>query len=111
MKFADAIDSFVRDMWAEGGFRSERSERSYRSVLYRHLEDVDNRDPAYVGVADIKRTLGRWRNANTRRTGRAVLMSFYRWTVQTGIRPTNPVEQTKRVKKQPTDVYRLTRDE
>ena len=110
MKFADAIDAYVRDMWVDGAFRSERSERSYRSVLCRHLEDVGNRDPAYIGVEDVKRTLGRWRNTNTKRTA-GPLMSFYRWTVQAGIRRDNPVERTKRLKKQPTDIYRLTRAE
>ncbi len=45
MRFDVAIDEYVRDMWSQGRFTSEATERNYRLVLYAHAEDVDNRDP------------------------------------------------------------------
>jgi len=91
--------------------RSDATERSYRSILDRHNEDLSNRDPSYVGREDVKRTLRRWPNPNTQRVGRAVLVSFYDWAMEEGMRKDNPARQTRRPKKQPTTVYRLTRDE
>ena len=43
--------------------------------------------------------------------GRAILVSFYDWAMEEGVRKDNPARQTRRPKKQPTAVYRLTRDE
>ena len=47
------------------------SERSYRGALYHHCDDLDNRDPAYIGREDVKRTLRRWPHPNTQRKNRA----------------------------------------
>jgi site-specific recombinase XerD len=111
MKFGEAIDAYVFDMRAAGRINSDRTERSYRSILQQHLDDVDNRDPRTIGREDVKRSLRRWPNANTQRTNRSILVSFYRWTVEEGMRPYNPAEQTRRPKKQQTSVYRLTLEE
>jgi len=111
MKFDTAIDAFLTDYRYAGRINSAATERSYRSILNMHSQDVDNRDPSKTGREDVKRTLRRWPNPNTQRTCRSILVSFYRWTVEEGIRPNNPAEQTRRPKKQPTDVYRLTLSE
>src|SRR4051794_6281649 len=108
MRFAAAIDLYVRDMRSQGRMRSDSTERSYRSILDRHAEDISNRDPSYVGREDVKRTLRRWSNPNTQRVGRAILVSFYDWAMEEGLRKDNPARQTRRPKKQPTTVYRLT---
>lgn len=108
MKFSDALDEFIRDYRAAGRINSPATERSYRSILGRHMDDISNRDPRTVGREDIKTTLARWPKPNTQRVGRSVLMSFYTWAVEEGHRPNNPVAQTRRPKKQPTTVYRMT---
>ena len=69
------------------------------------------RDPAYVGREDVKRTLRRWPHANTQGTSRAKLVSFYRWTMEEGIRKDNPAEQTRRPRRRPSPRRRLTEDE
>lgn len=108
MKFTDAIETYIRDMRLSGRINSLATERTYRSTLEKHAEDIDNRDPKLVGREDVKATLARWPVPNTQRVRRATLVSFYRWAVEEGIRPNNPAEQTRRPKKQATSVYRLT---
>lgn len=111
MKFSRAIDMWIDDMWSSGRITSPRTERTYRSTLVAHADDVGNRDPRTVGRDDVKKTLARWPKPNTQRTRRAALVSFYKWTVEEGIRPYNPAAQTRTPRKQPTSVYRLTIDE
>lgn len=113
MKFSEAIDAYVADMRAEGRMTSDPTERSYRSCLDAHADDVDNRDPRYTNRQDVKKTLGRWPNPNTRRTRRAVLVSFYDWAMQElePPRKDNPARQTRPPRATKTTVYRLTRDE
>jgi len=111
MKFNDAIDDYIRDMRSAGRIRSDRTVDLYRSVLWAHSEDVGNRDPRKTGREDCKRTLHRWPNPNTQRARRSILVSFYRWAVEEGMRKDNPAEQTRRPRAQQTDVYRLTREE
>ena len=111
MKFAVAIDLYVQDMRSQGRMRSDATERSYRSILNRHNEDLTNRDPSYVGREDVKRTLRRWAHPNTQRNARSILVSFYDWAMEEGIRKDNPARQTRRPKRRPTSVYRLTREE
>lgn len=111
MRMTDAIQSYLADMRSEGRLTSDSSERAYYDVLRCHSDDVNNRDPRTTNRDDVKRTLARWANPNTQANRRAILVSFYRWTVQEGLRPYNPAEQTRPPKKQPTEVYRLTADE
>jgi len=109
--FRQAIDAYIRDQQTSGRINSPATKKRYLHTLWLHAEDVDNRSPHVTNRDDVKGTLRRWPHANTQRTSRAVLVSFYRWAVEEGIRPNNPAEQTRRPKKRPTQVYRLTRDE
>jgi integrase len=111
MKFSVAIDLYIADQRRDGRINSPRSEVSYRQVLNLHADDVSNRDPRTTGRNDCKRTLARWPNPNTLRGRRAVLVSFYRWCMEEGIRKDNPAEQTRRPKKRPHRIYRLNADE
>lgn len=111
MKFTDAIEAFIRDKRSEGRINSDRTEAGYRLTLESHAKDVGNRDPRTVGREDVKRTLLRWPHPNTQAYNRAVLVSFYRWTVQEGMRPFNPAEQTRPPRRRKPSVYRLTRAE
>jgi integrase len=111
VRFVDAIDRYIADMRAQGRINSTSSERGYRATLMAHAEDVANRDPGYVGREDVKRTLRRWVHPNTQSTNRSKLVSFYRWAMEEGLRNDNPVEQTRRPRRRPTDGYRLTESE
>lgn len=111
MKFTTAIDEFLRDKRSEGRINSDRTEAGYRLTLEAHARDVGNRDPSTIGREDVKRTLRRWEHPNTQAYNRAVLVSFYRWAVQEGMRPYNPAEQTRAPRRRKPSVYRLTRAE
>jgi integrase len=111
VKLSAAIDVYIADASSSGRINSPSSERSYRSVLARHAEDVGNRDPHTIGREDVKRTLRRWPNPNTQRVGRSILISFYDYCIEEGWIKYNPARQTRRPKKQPTSVYRLTKAE
>jgi integrase len=82
-----------------------RLERAYRDTLSCHAEDVRNRDPAYTNRDDVKRTLTRWQHPNTRSKNRAILVSFYDWMVEEGMRPTNSARQTKRPRRRKATRY------
>jgi site-specific recombinase XerD len=111
VRFSRAIDVYLDDQRAEGRINSPRTERAYRDTLMLHADDVDNRDPAYTNRDDVKRTLARWQHPNTRSKNRAILVSFYDWTVEEGHRHTNPARQTKRPRRRAPVRYRLTQDE
>jgi integrase len=111
MRFNEAIDEFFRDKRAAGQINSARTEVSYRSRLEALSTDVGNRDPRTIGRNDIKKTLRRWEHPNTQRHARTVFVSFFDWAMEEGIRDTNPARQTRRPKKRPTSVYRMTRGE
>ena len=111
MKLTSAIDEYINDLSSQGRMASSRTDKTYRSILTRHAEDVGNRDPRTVGREDIKRTLKRWSHPNSQRTARAILVSFYDWMVEEGKRPYNPARQTRRPRNKPVSVYRLTQDE
>lgn len=111
MRFDEATDEFFRDKRAAGQINSPRTEVSYRSRLDALGEDVGNRDPRTIGRDDVKRTLRRWDHPNTQRHARTVFVSFFDWCMEEGIRKDNPARQTRRPKKRPVSVYRLTRGE
>ena len=111
MKFAVAIDEYIADMQSEGRHNSPATERDYRGVLYAHLEDVSNRDPRKTGREDIKRTLMRWPHPSSQSKNRSILVAFYDWMVEEGLRETNPARQTRRPKRRPSQRYRMSIDE
>jgi integrase/recombinase XerD len=111
MRFADAIEAYVEDMQAQGRMNSAKTERSYRDVLYLHAEDCQLRDPRQTTREDCKRTLARWKHATTQANRRSVLVSFYDWLLEEGHRKDNPARQTRRPRKRPAAVYRMTEDE
>ena len=111
MRMSAAIDAYVGDMRSDGRLGSDTSERAYRDTLKWHAEDVQNRDPRYTNRDDVKTTLARWQNPNTRANRRSILVSFYGWLLEEGMRKDNPAEQTRRPKRTKTSVYRLTVDE
>ena len=99
MRFTTAIDRFCEDMKSQGRMNSPATERDYRYCLVRHGEDVDNRDPRYTNRDDVKRTLRRWSHPNSQSKYRSVLVSFYDWLMEEGLRPHNPARQTRRPKR------------
>lgn len=111
MKLTTAIDEFIADKRSEGRINSDRTEAGYRRTLEAHATDVGNRDPSKIGREDVKRTLRRWPHPNTQANARAILVSFYRWTLQEGIRKDNPAEQTRPPRRRKPAIYRLTRAE
>jgi integrase/recombinase XerC len=111
VKFARAIDEYLREAHSDGRLNSPATLRSYGSVLMMLAEDIGNRDPRTVGPEDIKRTLRRWPNPNTRRTCRSIIIAFFDFAVEEGWVKYNPARQTRRPKKQPTQPYRLNRAE
>jgi site-specific recombinase XerD len=111
VRFNDAIDIYVSDMFAQGRFSSLATEVGYRAALHRHADDVSNRDPRYVNRDDVKRTLRHWTHPNSQRKNRAVLVSFYDYLVEEGIRKDNPARQTRRPRPKQPQVYRLTKQE
>jgi site-specific recombinase XerD len=111
MRFYEAIDRYIEDMRTQGRLNSASSERGYRATLVAHAEDIGNRDPAYVGREDVKRTLRRWPHPNTQGTNRSKLVSFYGWTMEEGLRKDNPAQQTRRPRRRPGARPRLTEAE
>jgi integrase len=78
-----------------------------------HAVDVEERDPRSTFREDVKRTLERWPNPNTRRKNRSILVSFYDWAMQEldPPRDNNPARQTRPPKARKPHVYRMTRAE
>lgn len=111
MKFAVAIDVYLSDMRLQGRINSPATERDYRGTLVAHLEDVANRDPRKTGREDVKATLARWPHPNSQSKNRSILVSFYDWMVEEGMREINPARQTRRAKRRPSQRYRLSKDE
>lgn len=111
MRFTDALDLYLVDMQSAGRINSPRTVVSYRAALLLLAEDVHNSDPRYIGRDQVKATLRRFPNPNTQRLRRAIYVSFFDWMVEEGMRAHNPARQTRRPKRRPSQVYRLTFDE
>lgn len=109
MRFTAAIDLFVTDRTSQGRINSPATERDYRATLLVHAEDVDNRDPRKTGRDDVKATLRRWPHPNSQRKHRPVLVAFYDWMGEEGLRDTNPARQTPRPEEAQADGLSLTR--
>jgi integrase len=111
MKFDRAVDEFITDWKNAGRINSPHTVAAYRYALQCLGEDCGNRDPRTIGRTDIKRTLARWPAANTQRARRAALAAFFDFQMEEGYRKDNPARQTRRPKKAPINVYRLTLSE
>lgn len=111
MKFTAAIDEFIGLRRAEGYINSDHTETAYRSILLLHGQDVGNRDPSKTGRTDVQTTLARWPHPNTRAQRRAILVSFYDWAMEEGVRETNPARMTRKPKQRKPTVYRMNRAE
>src|SRR4051794_19830885 len=105
MRFDVAIDEFIRDWQAAGRMTSASTERNYRGALEAHADDVGNRDPRFTGREDVKRTLRRWSHPNSQRNRRSILISFYDWVVEEGLRDHIPTRQTRRPRKWPSTTH------
>jgi integrase len=111
VKFRDAIDRYIADQRSQGRINSDATEVGYRACLNRHADVVGNRDPRYTSRDDVKRTLAHWTHPNTYRINRSILKSFYTWCEEEGLRKDNPARQTRRPKRRPVSIYRLTGEE
>jgi site-specific recombinase XerD len=98
-------------MRAYGRFTSDRSAVEYRRTLRRLAEDAEDRDPRVATREDVKRTLRRWSHPNTQRRMRSMLVSFYDWMVEEGLRADNPARQIRSPRGREPRVHRLTLDE
>lgn len=111
MTLGEAIELYLADMRAYGRLTSERSVTEYRRTLRRHAEDADSDDPLSTTREDVKRTLRSWTHPNTQRRMRSMLISFYDWLVEDGLRPDNPARQTRAPRGREPHVQRLTLEE
>jgi site-specific recombinase XerD len=109
--FRPAIESYLADMRAFGRISTDRSAQEYRRVLRSHAEDAATADPTRMTREDVKQTLRRWTHPNTQRRRRSVLVSFYDWLVEEGIRADNPARQTRPPRSREPRVQRMTLDE
>jgi integrase/recombinase XerD len=112
LTFGDATKAYIREQRQFGRLRSANSVRSYESVLRRHHEDLPRRSPRTTSREDLKKTLARWGPGTpSQYHAHSVLISFYEWMVQEGLRKDNPARQLRRTRIEPKAVFRLTREE
>jgi len=111
LTFGQAIEDYLREQQQFGRLRSLHSVRSYESILRRHHEDMGRSSPLTSTREDVKRTLKRWGPTSSQYHAHSVLMSFYEWMVQEGLRTDNPARQLRRIRVERAPVYRLTREE
>jgi integrase/recombinase XerC len=109
--FDQAVELFIADMRVLGRLTTDRSAEEYRRTLLRHAADAETADPRATTREDAKRTLRRWGHPNTQRRRRAMLVSFYDWTVEEGLRADNPARQTRAARALEPTVHRLTLEE
>ena len=98
-------------MRAFGRLTSDRSAEEYRRTLRRHADDAEADDFRTATREDVKRTLRRWDHPNTQRRMRSMLVSFYDWLVEEGLRPDNPARQTRAARGREPSVQRMTLEE
>jgi integrase/recombinase XerC len=110
LTFGNAIDAYIRDQRAFGRCNSRHTAYAYTFALRCHHEDIGARSPLQTDREDIKRTLERW-HGNSQYRNHSVLISFYDWAMQEGLRESNPARQVRRTKLHAPSVYRLTRAE
>jgi site-specific recombinase XerD len=86
LTFASAAELYIADMRALGRLTTERSAHEYRRALLQHATDAATTDPRATTRDDVKLTLRRWSHPNTQRRRRSMLVSFYDWMVEEGLR-------------------------
>ncbi len=90
---------------------TDRSAAEYRRTVRTHSEDADGEGPMETTREHVKITLRRWSHPNTQRRKRSMLVSFYDWMVEEGLRETNPARQVRAPRGREPRVRRLTLDE
>lgn len=111
MRFDLAIDEYLDDRQHSGHITSQNTVDNYRMFLDPLARDVNNRDPSLVSFQEIKTTLRRWPNTNTKNHARTIYNGFYKWLVREGHAKTNPVDQIDAPRTKPRRRRRLTRGE
>jgi site-specific recombinase XerD len=111
LTFTSAAELYIADMRALGRLTTERSAEEYRRALLQHAADAATTDPRASTRDDVKLTLRRWSHPNTQRRRRSMLVSFYDWMVEEGLRPDNPARQTRAARGREPRVHRLTLEE
>ena len=109
--FERAIELFLEDMVALGRLNTEHSIAEYRRTVRKHAEDAGGARPDATTRDEVKATLRRWSHPNTKRRKRTMLVSFYDWMVEEGLRAENPARQIRAPRGRAPRVRRLTLDE
>jgi len=109
--FDRAIELFLEDMFSLGRLTTDHSIAEYRRTVRKHAEDAGGARPDATTRDHIKQTLRRWSHPNTKRRKRSMLVSFYDWMVEEGLRPENPARQIRAPRGREPRVRRLTLDE
>ena len=109
--FTSLLERYLDDMHAFGRLTTSRSIAEYRSTIRRHADDAEGASPAQTTREDVKATVRRWSHPNTQRRKRSMLVSFYDWMVEEGLRADNPARQIRAPRGREPRVRRLTLDE
>jgi len=111
LTFSFAVELYIKCMRALGRLTTARSVGEYRRALLQHAAESGTTDPRATTRDHAKRTLRRWSHPNTQRRRRSMLVSFYDWMVEEGLRPDNPARQTRAARGREPIVRRLTLEE
>jgi len=109
--FEGLIELYLEDMRAFGRLTTARSMGEYRRTVLKHAEDAQGADADRATRDHVKATLRHWTHPNTQRRKRSMLVSFYDWMVEEGLRPDNPARQVRAPRGREPRVRRLTLDE
>jgi integrase/recombinase XerD len=109
--FATAIELYLDDMRGLGRLTTSRSMAEYRRTVRKHAASAESTDPRETTRDDVKATLRHWSHPNTQRRKRSMLVSFYDWMVEEGLRPDNPARQIRAPRGREPRIRRLTLDE
>jgi site-specific recombinase XerD len=109
--FPRAIELYLEDMQGLARLTTRRSVIEYGRTVRRHAEDAAGTDPSETTRQHVKTTLRRWSHPNTLRRKRTMLVSFYDWMVEEGMRPDNPARQIRAPRGREPRIRRLTLDE
>ena len=109
--FSEAVDLYLADMQGLARLTTSRSIAEYRRTVRTHAEDAESADPRETDRKHVKATLRRWSHPNTQRRKRSMLVSFYDWMVEEGLRPDNPARQVRAPRGREPRIRRLALDE